>query len=218
MKPNPLWRINSEWNKLRKTRESRGKLGWKLKQSPRQFTKWGKFFFSAAWKGLNTHTHALCLLWTGLGHSSGFSKRSFQFALVWFGCVYSLQFSRSEYEPEMEWKRREKRNTSISLQLLTKGGSCHAPGSHTHTHTQRYTHILIQYSILIQYIWFPTWVDFFAIKNIFLARFFFFRCGFLLQRGKKKRMCERERGGKGLQDLCAGRIFVCECENCWQAV
>lgn len=53
---------------------------------------------------------------------------------------------------------------------------------------------------------------FFCNKKYFSCSFhFFFSLGFvLLQRGKKKRMCDGkgEWGTAGLQDLCAGGIFV----------
>lgn len=51
-------------------------------------------------------------------------------------------YSSLALNTNLKWNgKEEKRNTSISLQLLTKGGgSCHAPGS-SHTHTSTYLDI-----------------------------------------------------------------------------
>lgn len=140
MKPNPLWRINSEWNKLRKTRESREKLGWKLKQPPRQFTKWGKFFFSAAWKGLNTHTHTLCacsgLAW---GIHQAFPKG--RFSLLRFGLDVFTVYSSLALNTNLKWNgKEEKREIRALVCSCLQKAAAATPQAATHTHTLRDTH------------------------------------------------------------------------------
>lgn len=163
-----------------------------------------------AWKRL------LCRHWPG-----AFIRLFQKVSLVCYGmCLQFTVYSSFALNTNLKWNgKEEKRNTSISLQLLTKGGgSCHAPGSsHTYTFTIYYIWYMISKlsGFFCNKKYFSCSFRFFSPPSLFFAVVFYCNVG----KSSEKRMYERGRREEAGQGDC--RIYVQKnfvCENCWQAV